>query len=101
MRLDVYHHDVPAAEILAALERKLDLILTNQETIMSALDDLTTQVSSNTTVIQSALTLINGIADRIKAAGTDSAALDALTASLKADDNALAAAVSANTPTAP
>ena len=68
---------------------------------MSVLDDLTAQVAANRTISQSALTLINGIADRITAAGTDPAALAALTASLKSDDDALAAAVAANTPAAP
>ena len=68
---------------------------------MSELDDLKAQVAANRTISQSALTLINGIADRIKAAGTDPQALADLTASLKSDDDALAAAVAANTPAAP
>lgn len=65
---------------------------------MAALDDLTAQVAANKTVIDSALALINGIAARITAAGTDPAALAALTTSLKSEDDALAAAVTANTP---
>ena len=68
---------------------------------MSILDDLTAQVAANKSVSQSALTLINGIAARITAAGVDPAALQALTDSLKADDDALSAAVVANTPAAP
>ncbi len=71
------------------------------ELIMAELDDLTTQVSANSTVIDSALTLINGIAARITAAGVDSTKLSALTASLKSEDDALAAAVAANTPAVP
>lgn len=63
-----------------------------------SLDSLTTQVSSNTDVIESAITLINGIAAEIAAAGTDPAKLDALTTSLKSEDDKLAAAVLANTP---
>lgn len=62
------------------------------------LDALTAQVQGNNTVIASALALINGIADRITAAGVDRAALTALASSLKSDDDALAAAVVANTP---
>lgn len=65
---------------------------------MSALDDLTAQVAANRTVIDSALVLINGIADRITAAGTDPAKLAALTADLKSEDDALASAVTANQP---
>ena len=78
--------------------RKLNQILRNQETIMAALDDLKAQVAQNKTVIDSALALINGIVARIAAAGTDPAALKALTDNLKAEDDALAAAVTANTP---
>lgn len=66
---------------------------------MSAeLDALTQRVHQNTTVIQGAIELINGIADRIRAAGTDPAALQALTDELEQQDNALASAVAANTP---
>lgn len=73
-------------------------ILTNQETIMAVLDDLTSQVAANKTVVDSALALIAGIADRIAAAGTDPAKLAALTSDLKSEDDALAEAVAANTP---
>lgn len=100
-----HHHHVEArCEVmrrLDELDNKLDLIHNRQETIMSALDDLTAQVAANRTIAQSALTLINGIADRITAAGVDPAALAALTASLKDDDDKLAAAVTANTPAPP
>ena len=68
---------------------------------MAALDDLTAQVAANKTVIDSALALINGIAARITAAGTDPAALAALTTSLKSEDDTLAAAVATNTPAPP
>ncbi len=83
--------------ILFFVERIFEL----QGAIMAELDDLTAQVAANKTVIDSALVLINGIADRIKAAGTDPAALKALTDNLKAEDDALAAAVTANTPPVP
>ena len=83
--------------ILFFVERIFEL----QGAIMAELDDLTAQVAANKTVIDSALILINGIADRIKAAGTDPAALAELTASLKSEDDALAAAVTANTPAPP
>jgi hypothetical protein len=101
VRINVHMHDPQVETLLREALSKLGLIIGNQETIMAALDDLTAQVASNRTVIQSALTLIAGIADRITAAGTDPAALAALTASLKSDDDALAAAVVANTPAAP
>lgn len=68
---------------------------------MSAeMDALTAQVKANNDLLDSATTLINGIAARITAAGTDAAALKALTDELKAKDDTLAAAVTANTPAA-
>lgn len=68
---------------------------------MAALDGITTQVHSNTSAIESAILLINGIADRIAAAAADPAALDALVTELRGSDERLAAAVAANTPAAP
>lgn len=65
------------------------------------LDNLTAQVKSNSDLLDSATTLINGIADRIAAAGTDPTKLQALTAELKAKDDVLAQAVTANTPATP
>lgn len=65
------------------------------------LDDLTTQVSANTSVIESALTLIQGLRQQIIDAGTDPAKLQALTDSLKAEDDKLAAAIADNTPASP
>lgn len=62
------------------------------------LDNLTAQVKANDDLLDSAIVLINGIADRITAAGVDPTKLTALTTELKAKDNALAAAVTANTP---
>jgi hypothetical protein len=65
------------------------------------LDDLTTEVTNATTVEQSAITLIKGLAAQLAAAGTDPVKLQALHDSLVASDAALATAVTANTPAAP
>jgi hypothetical protein len=65
-----------------------------------SLDDLTASVARNTSVEQSALTLIQGFSAQLAAAGTDPAKLDALKAQLDTSDDALAAAVLANTPAA-
>lgn len=62
---------------------------------------LQAQVAENNSVVGSALTLIQGLRAQLDAAGTDPAALAALSTSLKATDDALAAAVAANTPAAP
>lgn len=64
------------------------------------LDNLTAQVKSNSDLLDSATQLINGIAARIEAAGVDPVKLQALTDELKAKDDVLAAAVTANTPSA-
>jgi len=67
---------------------------------MSDLTQLTTSVTNNTTVIGSALTLIQGFSAQLQAAGTDPVALAALQAQLDNSDTQLAAAVTANTPAA-
>lgn len=64
---------------------------------MADLTALTNQVTSTTTVQQSAIVLIQGLAAQITAAGTDPKALAALTAQLNSSSTALAAAVAANT----
>lgn len=80
---------------------------------MAAIDDkinaLNAEVTKNTTVIQSALALINGISGQIAAAvaaalaaGATPTQLQSLTdlqTSLTKNDDDLAAAVAANTPT--
>jgi hypothetical protein len=91
---------------LVHLERKM-------EKFMAILDDdlalLTTQVAQNTTITQSAVTLLNGIPDLITKAvavalqnGATSEQLKSVTdlaAGIKASDDTLAAAITANTPT--
>lgn len=59
---------------------------------------LTDEVTRNQTVTASALALINGLAQQILANVNDPAALTALAATLKKDDDDLAAAVLQNTP---
>lgn len=82
------------------IHRKLNRVLERLCAMSKELDDLTAQVKSNSDLLDSATTLINGIADRITAAGVDPTKLAALTAELKAKDDALATAVTANTPAA-
>lgn len=102
-RIDVYVHFDPLPQIadqLATLTALVQQVIV-QETKMSAeLDALTTQVTENTNVENSAVQLIQNIAAQLQAAGTDPAALQALHSQLKASADALAAAVTANTPAA-
>lgn len=66
------------------------------------LDALTAQVQANNDLLDSAATMINGIASQIIAAGTDPQKLSDLAVSLKNKDDVLAAAIAANTaPTPP
>jgi len=93
-------------EMLAMQRRILQSVknLEAKETIMSKeMDDLTAQVASNSTVLQSMTTFMQGIAAQLAAAGTDPAKLAALAATLKdADTQAEAAlAVLQSTPAAP
>jgi hypothetical protein len=77
-------------------------ILSNQRKIMSALTDLQAAVAAENTVVQSAITLLNGLKAQLDAAiaSGDPAALTALSADIAGQTAALAAAVTANTPAA-
>lgn len=76
------------------------LLLRKVKNMADELAGLTAQVAANTTVIESALTLIQGLKAKLDAAGTDPAALKALSDSLGAEDQKLVDAVAANTPAA-
>lgn len=64
-------------------------------------DALTAEVARNTTEDQSVIALVNGLADQIAALKDDPAALQALADQLRASNDAVAAAIAANTPSAP
>lgn len=81
----------PISELF--LEIKKELVRMSTE-----LDDLTAKVAANTDVIESAITLIQGIKAKLDAAGTDPVALKNLSNSLASEDQKLADAVAANTP---
>lgn len=66
--------------------------------ISDELDTLTAQVAANSSALDGAIVVINGIADRIAAAGVDPARLAALTAELRTKDEQLAAAIVAVPP---
>jgi len=74
------------------------LILSMELAEMSALSDLQAAVARNGDVEASAVALIQGIAQQLKDAQGDPAALSALQAQLTSQADALAAAVTANTP---
>lgn len=69
--------------------------------IMATVAQVQADVTAEDTVIDSAVTLLQGLSAALTAAGTDPAALDALKADIDAKTATLAAAVVANTPGAP
>lgn len=94
--------------------RKLDLILINQEKMMAQIDDLnaalqqaTADISTLTSVDQSAIALLNqlkAMLDNVTTAPDLTAAIQAandIKTAIEQNDTALAAAVAANTPAAP
>lgn len=103
MRIDVHVHFEPDTEVLSRLDvvlEKLNLVIKKEDAMSKELDDLTAAVAAEDAVIDSAVTLINGIPALIAAAGTDPAKLKALSDDITAKSAALAAAVTANTPAA-
>ena len=102
MDINLFHHFPPDAEVLARLDsidHKQNLILKNQERQMSAIDDLQAAVAAEDTVIDGAVTLLNGIPALIAAAGVDPAKLTALQTDIQTRTASLAAAVLVGTPT--
>jgi hypothetical protein len=85
---------------LSALSRETRKQTKDGKTIMADLSRITATVAANGSVIGSAVTLIEQIAEALRNAGSDQGAIDALAADLEAQAAALAAAVAANTPAA-
>jgi len=103
--------DAEMAAMLAVQQTILEIVQTinrketqqlQKETDMSAqLDNLKVKVAANTTVIQSAITFINGLAQALRDARDDPAAIDALATELETRDQELSGALVTNTPAAP
>lgn len=94
--------------VVHRLDRKLNTVVgmerasAEREIDMSKeLDDLAVEVEETNTVMDSAVTLIGGLADQIRALANDPAALKKLAADLDGKSKELADAVAANTPATP
>ncbi len=85
---------------LDRIEQTLQQILLKENTMSQELDALITEVARNTTVEKSALAAIQGLSAKLTEAGNDPVKLAQLRADLAANDDELAAAVTANTPVA-
>jgi hypothetical protein len=92
------HLHIHTPDLSKMLLEKLDFITLKLLKMSEQLDKLTAEVAENKTVMQSAVTLLQGLKQRLDEAGTDAAKLSELSADLDANTNALAAAVTANTP---
>jgi len=98
MIINVHVYSDDAKAMLAKLNR-IERVITFQGAIMAGeLEALTAEVERNTTVDQSAITLLNGLAAQITALKNEPAKLQAFADSLKRSSEALADAVVANTP---
>ncbi len=101
MRFQHHHHIVPNAETAQFMKEFLGLLKHVEKVIqkMSAqLDRLTKEVSENKDLAASVVALIDGLSQQIRDAVGNSDALNALADSLDEDQQAIAAAISANTP---
>ncbi len=76
--------------------RLLQAVKTEEDQIMATVDEVQADVVAEDAAIDKAITLLNGLAALLKAAGTDPAKLDALHADIVAKTQALAEAVTAN-----
>ena len=104
MRLDLHlyvHEDPSTTGRLDRIEAMLQSLISQGTTLMTDLTQLKAAVDAEGTVVQGAVTLIEGLAAKIAALPPDQASIDALAAEVKGQSDALAAAVAANTPAAP
>lgn len=78
----------------------LNVVKKQEESIMPTLDDLTADVQSQGTVIQSAEALLSGLSQQLKdaLAANDPAKVQGIIDAIDAQKSDLAAAVAANTP---
>lgn len=106
-QLDRIENQINRLELrISQLANLVTATLTGDQIIMSKLEDLEAAVAAETTVVNSAVTLLNGVTQRIvdavaAARAGDDNALTALATEVASETAALAAAVAANTPGQP
>lgn len=77
---------------------RIDILIKENKRMSAQLDALQAAVAAESTVIDSAIALITGLAAQVEAAKNDPVAIAALVADVNAKAQALADAVKANTP---
>ena len=95
---------IPSFELsqqLGRIEGSLSLLHERIDTMTPAMERITREVAETKTAVQSAVTLINGLAQQIRDNADDPVALNALADDLDQSQADIAAAVTANTPAAP
>jgi hypothetical protein len=85
---------------LERIEHKLNKLLQKVNILMATIQDVVTEVAAETTVNQSIVTLLDGIAAQLTAANNSGnpAAVDAVIASMQSNSKILTDAILANTP---
>lgn len=86
---------------LRRIENQLARLYLKEHEMSAGFDHLKAAVATNTTVSQSILTLVAGLAQQIRDNVDDPAALEALAGQLDAENAAIAKAVTDNTTTPP
>lgn len=103
--IEINHHypnsDPEIARRLGRIEKALTHIIEKVEQMALDFARLETEVSENSSVIQSVITLLTNIADAIRDAAANQAKVEALATQLDGQTQALAAAVAASTPAEP
>ena len=87
-------------QLIHLVQQVLQAVQQAKEAVMADLNSLTLQVERVESVGESAVTLLNGLADLLRQSASDPAAINALAARLSAESDNIAAAVTANTPAA-
>lgn len=104
MDIHVYLHDAhddKTHQMLVQVLSALGQLNIQGAQIMATLADVQAAVTAEDTVVDSAVTLLQGLAAQVAALTPNQAAIDALAADIGAKTQALADAVAANTPAAP
>ena len=106
IKVQVYHHfdDVVCERAVKKLDKILAIVrdLQRKEGAMSKeLDELQLAVEENTSLDNSIIQLVDGLADQIEALKEDPAKLQALSDALKVSNQAIKDAILANTPAPP
>jgi uncharacterized alpha-E superfamily protein len=104
MKIVIVHHhkfDNCDDDLLHNIFTLIKSIHTKTINIMADLTNLTQEVSEARTVMASAVTLLQGLKQKLDEAGADPVKLKELSDSLDTGTNDLAAAITANTPAEP